>query len=102
LKDSAESTIVHDANGSGIGPVFVAGAISALLGIGGAVLMTSISPGDKFSWAGLAVAPLWLLLEIVFEFNVGMFGARSRLARIVATTTLLLGFYVTWFAIRPL
>jgi len=40
--------------------VFVAASISASLGIGAGVLMAYIAPGDKFSWAGLAVAPLWL------------------------------------------
>ena len=79
-----------------------ASAIAALLGAGAGVAMAQVAPNDKFSWAGLAVAPLWLLLEIVFELFVGVFGSYSRIARIAVTTALLLGFYIAWFVVRPL
>lgn len=77
-------------------------AFSALLGASAAILMAHVAPGDKFSWADLAVAPLWLLLEIVFEFIVAIFGAYSRVARVSVTIAVLLGFYVVLFSIRPL
>ena len=82
--------------------VLVAASISGLLGIGAGVLMAYIAPGDKFSWAGLAVAPLWLAIEIVFEFVVGLFGSHSRMARASVTAAVLLGFYAAWFLVRPL
>ena len=50
-------------------------AFSGLLGAGAGVLMAHVAPEDKFSWAGLAAAPLWLLLEIVFESVVAIFGS---------------------------
>jgi hypothetical protein len=80
----------------------LASAIAALLGVAAGVAMAHVAPNVKFSWAGLAVAPLWFLLEIVFELFVGVFGSYSRVARIVVTTSLLLGFYIAWFAARPL
>jgi len=82
--------------------VLVASGISGVLGVGAGMLMATIAPGDNFSWAGLAVAPLWLVLEVVFELVVGLFGTYSRIARISVTVALLLGFYAAWFLVRPL
>ena len=82
--------------------VFFAATISAALGVGAGVLMAHIAPGDKFSWAALAVAPLWLAIEIVFEFWVALFGAYSRIARASVTAAVTLGFYAAWFLVRPL
>ena len=82
--------------------VLAAAIVSGLLGIGAGMLMAYIAPGDKFSWAGLAVAPLWLAIEIAFEFMVGLFGSYSRMARASVTAAVLLGFYAAWFLVRPL
>ena len=65
------------------------------------MLMADIAPGDKFSWAGLAVAPLWPAIEIVFEFWVAVFGSYSRMARASVTAAVLLGFYAAWFLVWP-
>lgn len=75
----------------------IATVVSALLGVGSGILLANIAAGDNFSMAGLAVAPLWLLLEIVFELIVGVFGSHARFARIAVTTALLIGFYSGWF-----
>ena len=82
--------------------VFVAATISASLGVGAGVLMAHVAPGDKFSWAGLAAAPLWLAIEIAFEFWAALFGSYSRMARASVTGAVLLGFYAAWFLVRPL
>jgi hypothetical protein len=74
--------------------------ISGLLGVGLGVTMARISPEDKFSWTGLAVLPLWFILEIVFELIVGIFGSYSKIARITVTIAVLLGFYIAWFSVR--
>ena len=79
-----------------------AASFSALLGAGAGLGMAYVAPGDKFSWAGLAVAPLWLALELFFELIVGIFGAYSRIARASVTIAVLLGFYIAWFFVRPL
>jgi len=76
--------------------------VAGLVGMGAGALMAKIAPEDKFSWVGLAVAPLWLLIEIGFELFVGVFELHSRAARIAGTVSLLLGFYATWFLMRPL
>ncbi|MBI5020447.1 MAG: hypothetical protein HZB59_03330 [Ignavibacteriales bacterium] len=74
--------------------------ISGLLGVGLGVTMARISPDDKFSWAGLAVFPLWFILEITFELFIGIFGSYSKIARITVTTVVLLGFHIAWFSVR--
>ena len=76
--------------------------ISLLLGSGAGIVMARIAPSDKFSWAGLAVAPLWILLEIAFESHTELVGYSSGAARVAAGTALLVSFYVAWFLVRPL
>ena len=76
--------------------------IAGLVGVGTGAVMAKVSPEDKFSWVGLAIAPLWLVLEIAFEVVVGVFELHSRTARIAGIVALLLGFYITWFLMRPL
>ena len=82
--------------GHAIGITVLAGA----LGLGSGALMAWIAPSDKFSWAGLAVVPLWLLLEIYFEVVVAVLGHRAKVTRIASTIAVLAGFYVAWFALR--
>ena len=93
------------APGSGSAWAFVAVAvatlIAALLSFGLGVFMARIAPAHKFSLGGLAVAPLWLLLEVVFEAVVAIFGSFSRVARVLVTAAVLISFYVAWFVIRP-
>jgi hypothetical protein len=43
-----------------------------------------------------------LLLEIVFEAMIGLFEVHSKAARVAGIVALLLGFYITWFVLRPL
>jgi ABC-type antimicrobial peptide transport system permease subunit len=74
--------------------------LAGVLGLGSGSLMAWLTPPDKFSWAGLAIAPLWLLLEVFFETVVGIFGYRTKTTRIASTIAVLIGFYVAWFALR--
>ena len=69
--------------------------------VGAGVLMAHIAPGDKFSWAALAVAPLWLAIELLFEVWVALFGSYSRMARVSVTGAVVLGFCAAWFLVRP-
>ena len=82
------------------GSAFSAVAIAGVLGLGSGALMAWVAPSDDFSWAGLAVVPLWFLLEIFFEGVVEFFGARTRMARVASTVAVVAGFYVAWFALR--
>jgi hypothetical protein len=70
------------------------------MGLGSGALMARLAPSDKFSWVGLAIVPLWLLLEVFFEFAVGIFGARSNASRIASGIAVIVGFAIAWFAIR--
>jgi len=82
--------------GYAVGVAMFAGA----LGLCSGTLMAWLAPPDKFSWAGLVVAPLWLLLEVFFEAIVGILGHRTKATRIASTIAVLVGFYVAWFALR--
>ena len=74
--------------------------VACILGLGAGAIMVRLSPSDRFSWAGLAVLPLWFLLEIFFDVTVGALGYRSKATRIASTIAVLLGFYVAWFVLR--
>ena len=76
--------------------------VAITLGVGTGVLLAKIAPEDKFSWLGLLLAPLWLLLEFVFELLVGVYNLHSKAARTAGIAGLLLSFYATWFVMRPL
>jgi len=73
-------------------------ALAALFGVGSGALVAHIAPIDKFTWAGLAIAPLWLLLEICFEGIVS--AATSSQVRFTATIVVLAGFYGAWILLR--
>jgi len=72
--------------------------VAAFLGLCSGALMARVAPPDKFSWAGLAIAPLWLMLEAFFEAVATVFGTRSRAARIATSVSVVGGFYIAWFA----
>ena len=74
--------------------------LAAILGASCGMLMAWIAPSDEFSWLGLALIPLWLLLEIFFESAVAVLGFRARAVRIASAGALLAGFYAAWFALR--
>jgi len=75
-------------------------ALAGVLGACSGVLMAWIAPANKFSWAGLAVAPLWLLLEFFFDGVVGVLGTNAKAVRVGCIIAVLAGFYVPWFALR--
>jgi hypothetical protein len=82
--------------GYAMGVVILAG----LLGLGSGALMARIAPLNKFSWAGLAIAPLWFLLEIFFEGIIAIIGVYAKATRIASTVAVVAGFYVAWFVFR--
>ena len=62
--------------------------------------MASTLPPDKFSWTGLALVPFFLLLEVYLKYLAPLFAGNSSAARITLAGAVVLGFYVTWFAVR--
>jgi len=87
-------------NNRSISYAIAAVILAAILGIGSGLLMARLAPVNKFSWAGLAVAPLWFLLEFFFEGVVTIIGAHAKIARIVSTVAVVVGFYAAWFIAR--
>lgn len=75
-------------------------ALAGLLGSGSGAAMARIAPQNKFSWAGLAIAPLWFLLELFFESIVAILGAYVKVVRVASTIAVVAGFYVAWFLSR--
>ena len=76
--------------------------VATALGAGTGWLMATLAPANKFSWLGLALIPLWFLLEIVFELAAAALGSPSKISRILAITGLVSGFYVVWFLVKGL
>jgi hypothetical protein len=76
--------------------VFIAG----LLGLVCGAVMAKLAPDDKFSWAGLAVIPLWFLLGVYLESVINASGSTSKIARVFSIIAVLGGFYGAWFAFR--
>ena len=64
--------------------------------------MATLAPANKFSWLGLALIPLWFLLEMFFELAAAVLGSPSKISRVLAITGLLGGFYVVWFLVKGL
>ncbi len=75
-------------------------ALAGLLGLCSGALLAWFAPSDKLSWGGLALLPLWFLLEIFFEGVVGVLGARAGVTRIGSAVAVLAGFYIAWFVLR--
>jgi len=82
------------------GHVFAAVFLAGLFGLGAGTLMARFTPENKFSWAGLAIAPLWLLIEILFEGVIASIGAYTKAVRIASTLSVVVGFYIAWFIVR--
>jgi ABC-type spermidine/putrescine transport system permease subunit II len=74
--------------------------LAGVLGVACGVAMAKLAPDDKFSWAGLAVIPLWFLLGIYLESVIAASGSTSKTSRAFSIIAVLGGFYGTWFAIR--
>ena len=75
---------------------------SLLAALFGAILGAAMSwaaPGAKFTWVGLLAAPLWLVVEFLFE-AIGLLGAHSKAARLFVSIAALLGFYSVFFALQ--
>jgi hypothetical protein len=94
---------MKQANSSSIcsfGHAIVIVALAGLLGLGAGLIMARIAPANKFSWAGLAIVPIWLLLEVFFEGVVAVLGGYAKAVRIASAVAVVIGFYVAWFLFR--
>ncbi len=80
----------------------ISALVATALGAGAGWLMATLAPANKFSWLGLALIPLWFLLEMFFELAAAVLGSPSKISRVLAITGLLGGFYVVWFLVKGL
>jgi hypothetical protein len=91
----------HSANASrsSLAYVGVASFLAALFGAALGAAMSWAAPGNKFTWVGLLVAPLWLFVEFLFEF-IGLLGEHPKSARLPVSIAALAGFYVAFYALQ--
>ncbi|GAB3006963.1 hypothetical protein [Arenimonas maotaiensis] len=73
---------------------------AAILGGFSGLLMSLIAPENIFSWAGLAVVPIWLLLDSYFELISDGFGQFGKAVRIVSTLAIVASFYAVFIGFR--
>jgi hypothetical protein len=91
----------HSAGTSSSSLAYV-GVASILAAIFGAVLGAAMSwavPGSKLTLVGLLAAPLWLLVEFLFEF-IGVLGEHHKSARVPVAIAASVGFYVALYALQ--
>ncbi len=85
------------------GPVvglLVAPLVAFCFSAASGAFMAAVVPAEKWSAAWWAVAPLWLLVEVVFEACVHLLGSYSSAARVLTTVAVFAGFYGAWFLTR--
>ena len=70
------------------------------VGLLAGAFVAETAPRDKFSWAGLAFIPVWLLLELLLRVAAGVLLFDSTKARMPVVVALVLGFQIAWFASR--
>ena len=78
--------------------IVVAAALGALVGAMAAIKL----PSDKFAWTGLALVPLFVLLEVLLKYFVALFGGDRNSARFALAAAIVVGFYGAWFGVRLL
>ena len=83
-----------------IAAAVAATAFALAIGLLAGSFFAETAPRDKFSWAGLAFIPVWLLLELLLRVAAEALPFDSKKARISVALALVLGFYIAWFASR--
>lgn len=78
----------------------VATVIAAALGAIAGALAASKLPSDKFAWTGLALVPLFVVLEVFLKQLETLFGGDRNAARLTLAGAVVVGFYGAWFGVR--
>lgn len=76
--------------------------IAAALGATVGAMAASKLPSDKFAWTGFALAPLFVLLEVLLKQFAVVFGGDRNAARLTLAGAIVVGFYAAWFGVRAL
>jgi hypothetical protein len=84
-----------------VGIFLSSSVIAGLIGVASGALIAHVAPKDDYSWAGVAAAPLWFFLEILFEFVAGVPGLFSKPAKVAATIAVVGGFYAAYYYFKP-
>ena len=76
--------------------------VAAALGAGAGATAAARLPSDKFAWTGLALLPLFVLLELFLGRLAVPFDDDRNAARFALAVALVVGFYGAWFGVRTL
>ena len=74
-------------------PGYLLALLAACISFVVGVLFAMFLPPDQSGWIGLALAPLWLLLELLLEALVHVFSLRGRPSRLAVAAMVLAGFW---------
>ena len=74
--------------------------IAAVLGAAAGGVAVSLLPAGQFAWSGLALAPLFILLEATLKHVVAWFDDDPNTARMWLAAAILVGFYAAWYWVR--
>ena len=76
--------------------IVVAGALGAVAG----GLAVSLLPAEKFAWSGLALLPLFVLIESLLKYVVSAFNDDPNKARMWLAGAIFVCFYASWWLLR--
>ena len=78
----------------------VAIVAAAALGAVAGGLAASLLPADRFAWTGIALLPLFALLEAQLKRAAALFDGDLNATRLSLAGAIVVGFYATWFALH--
>ena len=78
----------------------VAIVVAAALGAAAGALAVSMLSAEKFAWSGIALVPLFIVLEALLKHVVFLFGNDPSATRVSLAGAIVVGFYAAWFALQ--
>jgi hypothetical protein len=82
-------------------PRAAAVAVAAAAGAAAGLFAAWKIPAEKFAWTGIALVPLFALLEMIVGRAAPLFGGDEKAARLWLAGAAVAGFYAAWFVARP-
>ena len=78
----------------------IAIATAAALGVVAGGLAVAVLPADRFAWTGIALVPLFVLLEAQLKRAAALFEGDLNATRLSLAGAIVLGFYAAWFGLH--
>jgi uncharacterized membrane protein YfcA len=87
--------------GAALLPRAAAVAVAAVAGAAAGAFAAWKIPAERFVWTGIALVPLFALIEMFVGRAAALFGGDENAARLWLAGTVVAGFYAAWFVARP-